>query len=52
MKIALENGYSILRIYQPDIWYDTIDWRQIIFDNMYIRIIPDITYIKYTRFIY
>lgn len=27
MKCALDNGYSIIRIYQPDILYDTFDWK-------------------------
>lgn len=26
MKCANENGYSMIRIYQPDVWNDTIDW--------------------------
>jgi very-short-patch-repair endonuclease len=43
MKVALENGYSILRIYQPDIWLDKIDWKRCINDNLYIRKTPEIT---------
>lgn len=31
-KKALENGYSMLRIYQPDIFKDRIDWKKIIID--------------------
>ncbi|MDD4931690.1 MAG: zinc-ribbon domain-containing protein [Candidatus Colwellbacteria bacterium] len=27
---ALENGYNVIRIYQPDIWKDNIDWKEII----------------------
>lgn len=27
MKKALENGYSIIRISQEDIWYDKYDWK-------------------------
>ncbi len=46
MKMALENGYSVLRIYQPDIFNERLDWRQEILDNMYNRDIPDITYIS------
>jgi hypothetical protein len=42
MNVALKNGYSVLRIYQLDIWNDTIDWRQEILDNMYIRSKPEI----------
>jgi very-short-patch-repair endonuclease len=40
MKVALENGYSVLRIYQPDIFNETIDWRQIILDNLFLRELP------------
>jgi very-short-patch-repair endonuclease len=43
MEVALENGYSILRIYQPDIWLDKIDWKKCINDNLYTRENPDIT---------
>jgi very-short-patch-repair endonuclease len=43
MKIALENGFSILRIYQPDIWEDKIEWKKCINDNLYTRKTPDIT---------
>jgi very-short-patch-repair endonuclease len=51
-KIALENGYSVLRIYQPDIWNEAIDWRQTILDNMYNRTKPDITYVSSNPEIY
>jgi hypothetical protein len=27
IKRALENNNSIIRIYQPDIWFDNIDWK-------------------------
>lgn len=27
MKLARENGYSILRIYQPDIFSNKLDWK-------------------------
>lgn len=43
MEVAIKNEYSILRIYQPDIWFDKIDWKKCINDNLYIREIPDIT---------
>src|SRR5688572_23442148 len=26
MKKAIDHGYSIIRIYQPDVWNDTYDW--------------------------
>jgi len=43
MKVAIENGYSILRIYQPDIFGDKIEWKKCISDNLYLRVIPAIT---------
>ena len=46
MKMALENGYSVLRIYQPDIFMDNLDWRQEILDNMYLKNTPNVTYIS------
>jgi very-short-patch-repair endonuclease len=46
MKVAKEHGYSVLRIYQPDIWNEKVDWRQAILDNMYLRTIPDVTCIS------
>ena len=27
IKCALENNSHVIRIYQPDIWYDSIDWK-------------------------
>lgn len=24
---CIENGYSIIHIYQPDVWYDKYDWK-------------------------
>lgn len=44
MKTAIENGYSILRIYQPDIWKEKIDWKKYIKDNFYLRKTPTICY--------
>lgn len=34
MDKALENGYSILRIYQPDIYSESINWKQKIIDTV------------------
>jgi very-short-patch-repair endonuclease len=43
MKIALSKGISILRIYQPDIFSDKIDWKRCIINNLYIRTTPTVT---------
>jgi hypothetical protein len=26
MKCANENGFSVIRIFQPDVWNDSYDW--------------------------
>ena len=33
MKIALLNGYSVIRIYQTDVYYEKINWKSIIEEN-------------------
>jgi very-short-patch-repair endonuclease len=52
MKTGLENSTSFLRIYQPDIWEDKIDWKTIILKNLYKRTLPDITYVSSKTDIY
>lgn len=34
MKCANENGYSIIRILQKDIWHDRYDWLQELLGNI------------------
>jgi very-short-patch-repair endonuclease len=34
IKCANENGYSIIRLLQKDIWYDRYDWLEEILDNI------------------
>ena len=34
MKCANENGYSIIRLLQKDIWHDRYDWLQELLDNI------------------
>lgn len=34
METALLNGYSIIRIYQPDIASDKLDWKELIVQNV------------------
>jgi very-short-patch-repair endonuclease len=43
MKVAMTKGISILRIYQPDIWLNKIDWKACINENLYKRTTPDVT---------
>jgi hypothetical protein len=34
MTCANENGYSIIRLLQKDIWHDKYDWLQELLDNI------------------
>jgi very-short-patch-repair endonuclease len=52
MKTGLENSISFLRIYQPDIFNDKIDWKTIILKNLYKRTLPDISYVSSKTDIY
>jgi very-short-patch-repair endonuclease len=52
MKTGLEKSISFLRIYQPDIWKDKIDWKSVILKNLYKRTLPDITYVSSKTDIY
>ena len=33
-KCANDNGYSIIRIYQEDIYYDTFDWLNVLYETI------------------
>lgn len=44
MKFALENGYSIIRLYQPDVWNNKIDWKQVIQNHNKIHDSPSVFY--------
>jgi len=50
--LGVANSISFLRIYQPDIWEEKIDWKTIILKNLYKRTLPDITYISSNSDIY
>jgi very-short-patch-repair endonuclease len=52
MQTGMEDSISFLRIYQPDIFNDKIDWKTIILKNLYKRTLPDITYISSNSNIY
>jgi very-short-patch-repair endonuclease len=52
MKTGLENSLSFLRIYQPDIWGNKIDWKTTILKNLYKRTLPDISYVSSKTDIY
>lgn len=34
MECALENGYSLIRIKQDDVWNNKIDWKSILIKNI------------------
>jgi very-short-patch-repair endonuclease len=52
MIYGLEKSISFLRIYQPDIWEDKIDWKTYILKNLYKRTVPSITYVSIKTDIY
>lgn len=52
MVKCIENGLSILRIYQPDIWNDTVDWGEEIKNNLIKRKIPITIFISKNENIY
>lgn len=52
MVKCINNGISVLRIYQPDIWKDTIDWQQEIKTNLIKRKIPITIFISKNENIY
>ncbi|AMQ10977.1 restriction endonuclease [Brazilian marseillevirus] len=33
-EMARNNGYRIIRLFQPDVWTDKIDWRQKLIENI------------------
>ena len=43
-KLALQRDISLIRIYQENVLYDSLDWRKIIQDNLIEREVPAIEY--------
>lgn len=52
MKCALENGYSMLRISQRDIWNDSYDWKTDASKYIKLYEIPTIIYLAKNKSIY
>ena len=47
MRLAIEHNYHFIRLYQPDIWNDTFDWKKDIIDIIeYILLNPEIPITK------
>lgn len=44
MKFALSQGYTIVRIYQPDIAKDILDWKSVIVSHLKFYQIPSVFY--------
>jgi hypothetical protein len=36
MKCVLENNYSVILIKQEDVWFDRIDWKNVLFNGIKI----------------
>lgn len=49
MQTAVKHGISVLRIYQPDIFNDVIDWKEFILSNLKFRSKPELIYVKKSR---
>jgi len=52
MKLALNNGISVIRIYQDDIYKNTIDWKKLLRENIKKYDIPVVIYIAKNNNIY
>ena len=46
MKLAVENGITVLRILQEDVYYDRIDWQTILLDAIKVYDTPQIIYLS------
>lgn len=45
MKKAIENNYSVIRLLQNDVFYDKIDWKNLLIKNIKFYLKPSIIYI-------
>lgn len=53
MKKAIENGYSIIRLVQEEVWSDTFDWKSELFQAIKkCNDIPQVIYISKDQTIY
>lgn len=52
MKCAIENGYSIIRISQEDIYYNNINWQNELKNNIKQYDYPKIIYISQNKNLY
>lgn len=54
MKLALENGYTIIRILQEDVWNDTYDWKSLLIKHIKKYDTPQVIYLcqndEYTKY--
>jgi len=46
MRFANNNGYTIIRIFQEDIWHDKNDWLNKLKSCLYIHNVPEIIYLS------
>ncbi|AGF85052.1 endonuclease [Moumouvirus goulette] len=44
MKLAIHNGYTIIRLLQEDVWSDNIDWKSYLSEKIYYRKKPKILF--------
>lgn len=49
---AILNGFSVVRIFQEDVWFDSTNWKSDLKNQFYLRETPEIVYIAQdTRYI-
>jgi very-short-patch-repair endonuclease len=49
MKCAIENGYTVIRLLQEDVWEDTINWEECLLSRIKLHKSPKIKYISITN---
>lgn len=46
MRLALQNGLSVIRILQEDVWYDNIDWYSLLDQHIKLYDTPTVIYLS------
>jgi very-short-patch-repair endonuclease len=52
MKQAMKNKISVIRLLQYEIWYDKIDWKSLLADNIKLYQVPQIIILANDKGIY
>ncbi|AQM73030.1 hypothetical protein B1750_gp049 [Noumeavirus] len=46
--LAKENGFDVLRLFQPDVWRDSIEWKEQLRKNIKVYFLKQMTFLKFT----